>query len=71
MITAYQLLALNVDGYLYEITEPTHDGVGASVIVVKDPVQCSSGSNKWTETREVKLLNDAGVRRFLSERSGE
>lgn len=71
MINAYQLRALNIDGYRYEITEPTHDGVGASVVVVQDPVQCSSGSKRWTETRDVKLLSDADVRRFLSERSGE
>ena len=71
MINVYQLRSLTVEGYTYEITEQTYDNIGASVIVVKDPVQCSSGSKRWTETRDVKLLNDEDVRKFISERSGD
>jgi len=70
MITAYQLRALNVDGYEYKIDESAPEG-GAYSITVKDPVSCSSGSKKWTEYRYLILTKDQDVRRFLAERSGE
>lgn len=68
IIGIYYLRALNNDGFEYAITKPLETGEAAEV-VVKDPVQCSSGSRRWTEYKEVTMTSDAQVRRFLDVRS--
>lgn len=70
MINNHFTAQLAKAGFKFEIAGPTlFGGVEIAAIVVKDPVQCSSGQARWTESRDVRMTNNAQVMRFISERS--